>query len=135
MNGPRVASIDIFPKGPTVPLPGMKQQMTITAKFTDGGVRDVTAETFIESSNTEIAKRLMDAMDIPAWLKKAMRLKFPWINQYSTLVHNGARANMRSIEFARGDPRPADARSKRIKDKALIKYQAVLPNERVKELA
>ncbi|MBY0524026.1 MAG: DUF1553 domain-containing protein [Gemmataceae bacterium] len=51
----RVQSIDIFPKGPVVPLIGMKQQMAIIATFSDGSVRDVTAEAFIESSNTEVA--------------------------------------------------------------------------------
>jgi hypothetical protein len=55
LKSPRVASIDIFPKNPTVPLPGMKQQMAVVAKYTDGSVRDVTAEAFIESSNREAA--------------------------------------------------------------------------------
>ncbi len=52
----RVSSIDIFPKSPTVPLIGMKQQMAVVATYTDGSVRDVTAEAFIESSNTEVVK-------------------------------------------------------------------------------
>ncbi|HEY1861611.1 MAG TPA: DUF1549 domain-containing protein, partial [Gemmataceae bacterium] len=55
LKDPRVQSIDIFPKGPVVPLIGMKQQVAVIATFTDGAVRDVTAEAFIESSNTEIA--------------------------------------------------------------------------------
>src|SRR5439155_8889195 len=50
----RVASIDIFPKGPVVPLIGMKQQMAVLATYTDGSVRDVTAHAFIEASNTEV---------------------------------------------------------------------------------
>src|SRR5262249_36142484 len=36
-------------------LPGMKQQMAVFATYTDGSTRDVTAEAFVESSNTEIA--------------------------------------------------------------------------------
>ena len=52
---PRVAAIDIFPKGPVVPLPGMKQQMRVLATYTDGSTRDVSAEAFVESSNTEVA--------------------------------------------------------------------------------
>src|SRR5439155_3018547 len=51
----RVASIDIFPKSALLPLPGMKQQTAVLATFSDGAVRDVTAEAFIESSNTEVA--------------------------------------------------------------------------------
>jgi hypothetical protein len=54
-NSPRVAALDIYPKGATLPLPGMKQQMAVLARYSDGAVRDVTAEAFIESSNTEVA--------------------------------------------------------------------------------
>src|SRR5262249_22583494 len=52
-QAPRVTGIDIFPKSAVLPLPGMKQQMAVTATFSDGTARDVTAEAFIESSNTE----------------------------------------------------------------------------------
>jgi hypothetical protein len=55
-NSPRVKSIDVFPKNPVMPLIGMKQQMAVLATYTDGSVRDVSAEAFIESSNTEVAK-------------------------------------------------------------------------------
>jgi hypothetical protein len=55
LNSPRVASIEIFPKNPVVPLIGMKQQMAVLATYTDGSLRDVTAEAFIESSNAEVA--------------------------------------------------------------------------------
>lgn len=55
LDAPRVASIDIFPKNPVVPLPGMKQQMAVIATYSDGKVRDVSAEAFIESSNVECA--------------------------------------------------------------------------------
>src|SRR5262249_8134224 len=54
-NAPRVTSIDINPKGPVLPLVGMKQQLIVTATYSDGSTRDVTAEAFIESSNTEVA--------------------------------------------------------------------------------
>ncbi|MEX0711700.1 MAG: DUF1549 domain-containing protein, partial [Pirellulales bacterium] len=49
----RVASIDVFPKNPVIPLTGMKQQMAVLATYTDGSVRDVTADAFVESSLTE----------------------------------------------------------------------------------
>jgi hypothetical protein len=54
-DSPRVASLDVQPKGSVIPLPGMKQQTAVYATYTDGKVRDVTAEAFIESSNTEVA--------------------------------------------------------------------------------
>jgi hypothetical protein len=55
LNSPRVVSIDIAPKSAVLPLIGMKQQMAVHATYGDGSVRDVTAEAFIESSNTEVA--------------------------------------------------------------------------------
>ncbi len=55
LDSPRVASIEIFPKNPVVPRPGMAQQMRLLATYADGSVRDVTREAFIESSNTEVA--------------------------------------------------------------------------------
>lgn len=55
LKSPRVTSIDVFPKGTVIPLPGLKQQMVVKATFSDGSSRDVTAEAFVESSNTEVA--------------------------------------------------------------------------------
>ncbi|MFL5341564.1 MAG: DUF1549 domain-containing protein, partial [Gemmataceae bacterium] len=54
-KSPRVAKLEVGPKSPMLPLFGMKQQMVVTATYTDGSVRDVTAEAFVDSSNTEIA--------------------------------------------------------------------------------
>ncbi len=51
---PRVTKIEISPQGPMVPLPGMKQQMTVTATFADNSTRDVTREAFVESGNIEV---------------------------------------------------------------------------------
>ncbi len=50
----RVEKIDVFPKSPIIPLPNMRQQVAVLATYTDGKVRDVTAESFVEASNTEI---------------------------------------------------------------------------------
>jgi hypothetical protein len=54
LNAPKVAKIEVFPINPTVPRPEMKQQVTVLATYTDGLVRDVTREAFIESGNIEI---------------------------------------------------------------------------------
>jgi hypothetical protein len=51
----RVTKIEVLPGTAVIPLPGMKQQMAVRATYTDGKVRDVSAEAFIESSNTEVA--------------------------------------------------------------------------------
>jgi len=54
LNVPRVTKIEVFPVNPVVPLPGMKQQVTVLATHADGLVRDVTREAFIESGNIEV---------------------------------------------------------------------------------
>jgi hypothetical protein len=54
LDAPRVTSIDIAPKDPIVPRAGMKQQITVTATYSDGTTRDVTREAFIESGDIEI---------------------------------------------------------------------------------
>jgi hypothetical protein len=55
LDAVRVKSIEVFPKNPTVGTIGHKQQFAVLATYTNGRVRDVTAEAFIESSNTEVA--------------------------------------------------------------------------------
>ncbi|MCX7664718.1 MAG: DUF1549 and DUF1553 domain-containing protein [Gemmataceae bacterium] len=54
LDSPRVKSIEVFPKNPIIKDIGSKQQFVVMATYTDGSTRDVTAESFIESSNTEI---------------------------------------------------------------------------------
>lgn len=55
LDASRVKSIEVFPKNPIVSRIGQKQQFAVLATYTDGHVRDVTAESFIDSSNTEVA--------------------------------------------------------------------------------
>jgi hypothetical protein len=55
LNSPRVSKLEITPRSVVLPLPEMKQQMAVQATYSDGSVRDVTLEAFIESSNTEVA--------------------------------------------------------------------------------
>ncbi len=54
LNAPRVARVEVFPKGSVIPRFGMRQQVAVKATFTDGSVRDVTHEAFVESSNPEV---------------------------------------------------------------------------------
>lgn len=55
LNANRVTSIEVFPKNPTIQRIGNKQQFAVLATYADGRQRDVSAESFIESSNTEVA--------------------------------------------------------------------------------
>jgi hypothetical protein len=54
-DSPRVIGIQVLPGSAMLPLPGMRQQMVVLATYGDGSVRDVSAEAFVESSNTEVA--------------------------------------------------------------------------------
>jgi Protein of unknown function (DUF1553)/Protein of unknown function (DUF1549)/Bacterial Ig-like domain (group 2) len=55
LQSPRVTKLDVFPKDPVIPTIGNKQQFAVLATYADGTVRDVTAESFIETSNGEVA--------------------------------------------------------------------------------
>lgn len=54
-DSPRVVAIEVQPQNPMIPLPNMKQQISVTATYSDGKKRDVTREAFIESGNIEVA--------------------------------------------------------------------------------
>ena len=51
---PRVSNIEVFPKTATIALPGESQQLRIVARYSDGSIRNVTREAFIEPSDFEI---------------------------------------------------------------------------------
>ena len=53
---PTVDSIQVFPQDPIVPLPGMTQHVAVMATYSDGTVRDVSREAFVESGNIEVAE-------------------------------------------------------------------------------
>jgi len=55
LTSPRVASLEVLPKDRIVPAIGQKQQMVVVATYGNGSKRDVSAEAFIDSSNTEVA--------------------------------------------------------------------------------
>ena len=50
-----MAKIEVCPINPVVQRIGAKQQIRVLATYTDGEVRDVTREAFIDSGNTEVA--------------------------------------------------------------------------------
>lgn len=51
---PKVTSIELFPKNPVIERIGGRQQIRIIARYADGYVKDVTAEAYIDSGNTEV---------------------------------------------------------------------------------
>jgi hypothetical protein len=55
IDAPRVTKIEVTPASAVIPLPGMKQQLTVWATYANGAKRDVSAESFLESSNIEVA--------------------------------------------------------------------------------
>jgi WD40 repeat protein/mono/diheme cytochrome c family protein len=55
MKSPRVVKIDVLPLDPVVQKIGARQQMRVVASYADGSTRDVTAEAFIESGNSDVA--------------------------------------------------------------------------------
>ena len=55
LSVPRVARIAVTPTDPVIQTLGAKQQIRVLATYTDGAMRDVTREAFIESGNTEVA--------------------------------------------------------------------------------
>jgi WD40 repeat protein len=54
-KSPRVTKIEVLPQDPVVQKIGSRQQMRVVATYADGASRDVTAEAFIESGNTDVA--------------------------------------------------------------------------------
>jgi len=56
LAAPRVTKIEVFPRDPVVQQIGARQQVRIVASYSDGKSRDVTAEAFVESGNTDVAK-------------------------------------------------------------------------------
>jgi len=55
LKSPRVKSITLSPENPVVQELGSRQQFRVVATYADGSTRDVTAESVIESGNTDIA--------------------------------------------------------------------------------
>ena len=56
VDGPRVSRLEVLPKNPTMPLPGMKQNLVVVAYYADGTNRDVTRDAVFTSSVPEVAE-------------------------------------------------------------------------------
>jgi hypothetical protein len=54
-DAPRVVSLAVAPLNPVVEQPGETLAVQVTASYSDGSTRDVTADAFVESGDTETA--------------------------------------------------------------------------------
>ncbi len=93
LDAVRVKSIEVQPKDPTIARLGQKQQFAVVATYADGRVRDVTAEAFIESSNTEIAT--VDKTGLMTGLRRGestMLARFEGAYAASTVIVMGDRS-------------------------------------------
>ena len=61
LNVARVKGIEVFPKNPVLPEAGARQQFRVVATFSDGKMRDVTAEAFVDSGNGDVAATVTDS--------------------------------------------------------------------------
>ena len=73
----RVASIEVFPKNPTIQQIGARQQVRVVATYTDGATRDVTREAVVTSGEAEIA-----TIDKAAMLTSLRRGEAPVLARY-----------------------------------------------------
>jgi WD40 repeat protein len=62
LGTPRVTRIEFSPINPVVNQLGSRQQVRVVAHYADGLQRDVTAEAFITSGNTEVAEASGDGL-------------------------------------------------------------------------
>ncbi len=70
VNTPRVTKIEVFPHNPVVLDIGARQQFRIVASYADGRVRDVTAEAFVTSGNTDVAALVTEGDTIVQTLRR-----------------------------------------------------------------
>ena len=70
MAAPRVSGIEVLPVNPVIPEPGARQQFRVVATYSDGKRRDVTAEAFLESGNSDVAAAVPDENGLLVTLRR-----------------------------------------------------------------
>ncbi len=123
-QSPRVTKIEVGPKGRTLPLPGMKQQMTVIASYSDGSTRDVTAEAFVDTSNSEIATvdKVTNLVTAVRRGEATMLARYEGSYDASTLIVMGDRSG-----FAWKSPTPYTQIDSLVYDK--LQKMKILPSE------
>ncbi len=92
LTTPKVTKIEVSPASVVIPLPGMKQQLTVWATYSDGSKRDVSAEAFLDSGNIEAAT--MDKQGVVTALRRgetAVLARFEGNYAAATLIIMGDR--------------------------------------------
>jgi len=77
LDTPRVSRIELMPTNPVVNQPGSQQQVRVVAYYQNGTSRDVTAEAFITSGNTDVAEA-----NVAGLLTAARRGEAPILARY-----------------------------------------------------
>jgi Protein of unknown function (DUF1553)/Protein of unknown function (DUF1549) len=93
LQAPKVSKIEVTPAMNVIPLPGMKQQLTVWAFYSDGSKRDVSAEAFLNSSNIEVAT--MDKQGVVTAVRRgetAILARYEGSYAAATLIIMGDRA-------------------------------------------
>ena len=103
LTAPRVKAIEVIPAVVSIPVIGMKQQFAVVATYADGRKRDVTAEAFLDSSNTEVA-----TVDKAALITTVRRGEATMIARYEGAYAAAAVVVMGDRSGYRWQPRPVN---------------------------
>ncbi len=99
LDTPRVSKIEISPTNPVVNSTGASQQVRVVAYYSNGLSRDVTAEAFLTSGNSEVAEAASDGL-----LKAVRRGEAPLLARYegnyaaTTMTVMGKRDDFQWVE-------------------------------------
>jgi hypothetical protein len=122
-DAPKLVGLEVAPAFRTFPQPGLEQQLLVRARYSDGGVRDVTAEARYSSSNDAAADPGEDGLvRLPARGEAAVGVRYGPLLAVSTLVvlkHDAA--------FAWNDPPENNYIDKLVNAK--LKAVEILPSE------
>ena len=120
---PRVTSLEVLPKDPVIAAIGSKQQFAVVANYADGTKRDVTAEAFIDSSNSEVAT--VDKAGLLTTVRRGeatMLARYEGAYAASTIVSMGDRGG-----FAWSNPEAFNKIDELVYEK--LKRVKILPSE------
>jgi hypothetical protein len=84
---PKVVGLDVFPAARTFAEPGLQQQLLVRARFSDGGVRDVTRDARFTSNNENVAAVGEDGLvQLPAKGEASVMVRYGSLVAVSNLV-------------------------------------------------
>jgi hypothetical protein len=92
-GAPKLVGLDVYPSFRTFPQPGQRQQLLVTARFSDGSCRDVTADARYSSNNEATA-----AVD------EAGLVTMPAKGEAALMVRYGSRLAVSTCVVLKHDP-------------------------------